>query len=208
MKKIALLVCVSLLLGACAGPKVTRVQPLSESADAPYGNVLVVTLFKSFDMRRYFEQEIVKQLKARGINAVASTSMMNTKTAINLDTFVAMVDKVNSDAVLLTQLVDLSTTSKVKDRSPEASYNLRPTYYVNVWSVELTEYVEPPGLEFKHSLTMATQLFSVRNEEPVWAIETNSKIAEDINGQTRGSTIADEAKAIINAMSRDGLLSR
>ena len=165
-------------------------------------------LFKSFDYRRYFEQEIVKQLKARGIEAVASTSMMNTKTPVNLDTFVAMVDQVNSDAVLVTQLVDLSTASKVKDRSPESTYNLRPTYYVNVWSVELTEYVEPPGLELKHSLTMATQLFSVRNEEPVWAIETNSKIARDVDGQTRGSTIALEAKAIISAMSRDGLLAK
>ena len=206
MKKIVSLVCVYLLLGACAGPTITRVQPLSESADAPYGNVLVVSLFQSFDMRRYFEQEIVKQLKAGGIDAVASTSMMDTKTPVNRDTFLAMVKEKNSDAVLVTQLVNLDTKSKIKDRSPEATYNIRPTYYYNVWSVELTEYEEPPGLELTHSLTMATQLFSARSQEPVWAIESSSKLKRNVDQQTSGTTIAAEAKGIISAMSRDGLL--
>lgn len=208
MKKTALLVCVSLLLGACAGPKVTLVQPLSESADAPYSNLLVVSLFKSFDVRREFEQEIVKQLKARGVEAVASTSMMNTKTPVIRDTFVAMVEQRNSDAILVTQLVDLETVSKVKDRSPQATYNVRPTYYYNVWSVELTEYAEPPGVEFKHSLTMATEVFSARSQQPVWTIESSSKLTVNIDQQERGTTIAAEAKAIISAMSRDRLLAK
>ena len=50
-------------LGACAGTTVTRVQELSESADAPYDNVLVISLFKSFDARRYLEDAIVKELE-------------------------------------------------------------------------------------------------------------------------------------------------
>lgn len=208
MKPIVLLVCLSLLLGACAGPKVTRVQVLSESADAPYDNLLVVSLFKSFDMRREFEQEIVKQLKARDIKAVASTSMMNTKTPANRETFLAMVAEKKSDAVLVTQLVNLETKSKVKDRSPQATYNLRPTYYHNVFSVELTEYAEPPGLELKHSLTMATEVFSARSQQPVWTIETNSSQVRNVDQQSSGTSIAAEAKAIISAMSRDGLLAK
>jgi len=208
VKKTVLVVCVFLLLGACAGPQVTRVQPLSKSADAPYENVLVISLFKSFDMRRFLEKEIVKQLKERGIDAVASTSMMNSKTPVNRDTFLAMVDELNSDSVLVTQLLDVDSRSKVKDLRPEATYNIRPTYYYNVWSVELTEYTAPPGLELKHSVTMATQLFSARSKEPVWAIETNSKLTRTADQQMRGTSLATEATAIISAMSRDGLLAR
>ena len=74
VKKSVLLVSVAVLLAACAGPQVTRTQPLDRSADAPYSNVLVVSMFKSFDMRRIFEREIVEQLEARGVKAVASTS--------------------------------------------------------------------------------------------------------------------------------------
>jgi hypothetical protein len=208
VKKIALILIAALLMSACAGPRVTRVQPLAESADAPYNRVLVVSLFSSFDLRRYFEQEVVKQLKARGIEAVASTSMMNTKTPVNRDTFVAMVEKLNSDAVVLTQLVDLDTSSKEKTYRAESTYNIRPTYYFNVWSVELTEYVQPAGLELKHQVTLATQVFSVLSKEPVWAIETTSTFTKDINDKRHGSSLPKEASAIINAMARDGLLAK
>ena len=209
MKKPVLLVCVALFVAAaCAGPSVTRVQHLSESADAPYDNVLVVTLFKSFDIRRYFEEEIVKQLKDRGVNAVASTSMMTTKTPVNRESVLAIVDKLGSDSVLVTQLVNLETASKVREANPESTYNVRPTHYYNVWNVELTEYEAPQGLELKHKITMAIEMFSASSTESVWSIETNSQISRDINQHTSGNTAQKEAKGIVGAMSRDGLLAR
>ncbi len=208
MKKTILAVFASLLLGACAGPSVTRVQTLAESADAPYDNVLVVTMFESFDLRRFMEREIVAQLKERDIDAVASTSMMTTKTPVNRETLSAIVKELNSDSVLVTQLVNLDTSSKIKNRRPQATYNIRPTYYYNVWGVDLTEYSEPPGLELKHQITMATQMFSTSDQQPVWTIESNSELSRNMDQQTRGTTVAAEAKAIINAMARDGLLAR
>jgi len=209
VKNSVLLVSVALFLVACASaPNVTRVQTLSEAADAPYNNVLVVSVFESFDMRRYLEEEIVAQLKSKGVNAVPSTSMMNTKVPLNRDTIVAMVDKLDSDSVLLTQLVHLDMTSKVKDRNPQSTYNVRPTYYFNVWSVDLTEYKEPVGLEIDHDITIAIQMFSVNAEGPVWAIETRSQLHRNIDQQMSGTSATDEAKGIVNAMSHDGLIGR
>jgi hypothetical protein len=208
VKKPVLLVCVAVFLAACTAPSVTKVQTLSETADAPYDNVLVVTLFESFDIRRYFEGEIVKQLENKGVKAVASTSMMNTKTPVNKETVLAIVDKTGSDSVLVTQLVSLETASKVREANPESTYNVRPTHYYNVWNVELTEYEAPPGLELKHTYTMAIEMFSVSTVSPVWAIETTSKLSRDINQNTSGTTAEDEAKGIVNAMWRDGLLAR
>lgn len=208
MKKSVLLICITVFLAACAGPSVTRTQALSETADAPYSNVLVVTLFESFDIRRVFEEEIVKQLKDKGIEAVRSTSMMTTKTPVNRETILAIVDKTGSDAVLVTQLLNLETSSKVREANPEATYNVRPTYYYNVWNVELTEYEAPPGLELKSKFTMATEVFSVSTVSSVWAIETSSKINRDINQQTSGTSNEAEAKGIVSAMLHDGLLAR
>lgn len=208
MKNRILLVCIVLCTTACAAPHITKTQALSESADAPYQNVLVVSVFESFDMRRYFEDAIVTELKGRGIEAVASTSMMNTKVPLNRDTILAMVDETGSDGVLLTQLVHLDTAKKVRDASPEATYNVRPTYYYNVWNVELTEYSEPQGLELLHTIVIAVQMFSVANQEPVWAIETASQLHRDINQQTSGTSTEDEAKGIVGALSRDGVIGR
>jgi hypothetical protein len=208
VKKTILLVGAALMLAACAGPKVTRTQPLAESADAPYDNVLVVSLFSSFDMRRLLEREIVKQLKSQGIDAVPSTSLISVKTPLNRESVLAAVEQANSDAVLVTQLLGGESSFKVRDRRPESTYNVRPTYYYNVWDLELTEYSEPPGLQAEHELTMATQVFSVRTKEPVWTIETRSKLKRNIDRQFSGTSISDEANAIAGAMARDGLLAR
>jgi len=195
------------LTAACAGPQITRVQPLSETADAPYGSVLVISMFDSFDMRRYLEGELVKQLNERGITAVASTSMMDTRTPVTRQTFVDMVEARGSDAVLVTTLANLDTSAKSKDASPEATRIFRPTYYYNVWSVELTEFVGPQDIEFTHSVVLSTQLYSVSKQSPVWAIESKTKLARD--HQNRGDTtfITNEAKAIVNYLAKDGLLA-
>ena len=208
MNKSLLIAGMALLLAACAGPTVTRIQPLDKSADAPYGDILVVSLFQSFDMRRFFEEEIVKQLQDRGVNAVASTSLIDVTTPLSRDSVLAAVDEAKSDGILVTQLLNSSTTARFRNQRPESTYNFRPTYYYNVWSVEYTEYVEPKGLEAQHDLTMATEIFSASTKEPVWTIETQSRLRRDVNQQFSGTSVADEAKAIANAMSRDGLLDR
>lgn len=208
MKKTVLLTGVAFFLAACAGPQVTRTQPLSGSADAPYSDILVVSLFKSFDTRRYLEQEIVRQLEDRGVDAVASSSLIGVREPLNRNTVLEAVDKADSDAVIVTQLLDINTSARLRDRRPESTYNIRPTYYFNVWNVEYTEYSEPQGLEAKHEFTMATQVFSVSTQEPVWTIETHSKLKRNVDRQFSGTSIVDEARAIVSSMARDGLLAR
>jgi hypothetical protein len=201
-----ILACMALALGACAGTQVTKVQKLSSSADAPYSNILVIALFESYDARVYLEKEIVKQLSERGVTAVASTSKMTPKVAANRETFLAMVDELDSDAVLVTRLVTHDADVKVKDMRPESTYNVRSTYYYNVWEVELKEYVQPQYMEFKHLIVLATQLYSASTREPVWAIESTSKIADTFDRPGGATIIRDEAKAITSHLSRDGAL--
>ena len=148
---------------------------LAEASDAPYKNVLVIFLAESFDSRRYLEMEIVKQLQQTGTLAVGSTSMMDTKTPVSRKTFLDMVERVNADAVLVSQIADLRAQGEVVNMNPESTYNFRPTYYYNVWSVELTEYEEPEAINFEIDLWLATQLYSVDSQDVVWAIEAETK---------------------------------
>jgi hypothetical protein len=207
IKKLVIVAAV-FLLSACTGPQVKRVQALSKTADAPYQNVLVVSLFELFDTRRWVEDAIVKELTARGITAIASTKLMNTKTPVTRQTFQAMVDEHGSDSVLISQLISLNSSAKANDARPEATRIIRPTYYYNMWSVELTEYVEPPFLTMKHEIRLATEMYSVSAEESVWAIESKSSIVTQRETQGDTSFITDEAKAIVRNLAKDGLLAK
>jgi len=194
-------------LGACAtGPQVTRTQHLSESSDSPYQNILVITLYSLFDSRRYLETEVVKKLSELGTRAVASTSLMDSRTPSTRQTFLKMVEAIDADAVLVTQLVSLETEGTMVDMSPEATYNIRQTYYYNVFSVDLQEYVEPQAVDFEHSLVLGTQLYSVLSKDVVWAIESKSRIDPDFGEVADYSIYVDEADAIVTHMSGDGLI--
>ena len=204
--------CVSgicVVLAACStGPQVTTTQKFAESADAPYKNLLVIFLADKFDSRRYLETEVVKKLTENGTQAVASTSMMDSRTPKTRQTFVAMVDDIGADAVLVTQIANLQSEATVVDMNPEATYNFRPTYYYNVWSVDLQEYKEPQAVDFEHSLALATQLYSVSSKDVVWAIESHSNIKQAFDQGPDYSIYIDEAKAIASSLRKDGLISR
>ena len=206
MTKKLILVGLALALSACSSTQITKVQKLSPSADAPYSNILVISLFESYDARVYLEKEIVKELSERGVTAVASTSKMTPKIPATRETFLAMVDELGSDAVLVTRLVNYDADVKIKDMRPEATHNVRATYYYNVWDVELTEYVQPQYMQLKHSIVLATQLYSASTREPVWAIESTSKIVDTFDRPGGATIIRDEATAITSHLSRDGAL--
>jgi len=209
LQRISTLAMFAIILGACAsGPKITRLTPLSESAGAPYGNILVLSLFKSFDNRRYLEQEIVKQLEDRGIKAVAMTSLADSRTPVNRKTLLELVERTNADAVLVTQIISFDTSSKSTDMRPQATYNIRPTYYYDVFSVELTEYVEPAIIQHRHDVALETDLFSADSQEKVWAIASERQVTEGLDRFGDYSVFVDEAKAIVRAMSSDKLIKR
>lgn len=203
------LVGLAAILGACSsGPQITRMQAVPEDADTPYSKILVITLLSSFDSRRYLETEVVRHLAELGTEAVASTSMMNTKTPVTRETFMAMVEKIDADAVLVTQLTSLESVGSVKDMRPKKTVNFRPTYYYNVFSVEVTEYMEPQGVEMKHSLVLSTDLFSVQNRESVWSIDSSSTFVFDHDQTQDYSVFVIEGNAIATSMRKDGLISR
>ncbi len=206
--KVLCIVAFAVTLFACASSKHVKIsQKLSDSADAPYKKVLVVALFSSYDSRRYLEMEVVNELSRRGTEAVRSTSMMDSRTPVNRETFLAMVEKIGADAVLLTQLTSHDAVVSQKDARPEATYNYWPTHYYNVFSVELTEYVEPPRQQAEHNLVLATQLFSVTSKDPVWGMESQSVFVEKQEDGLNQKVYVQEAQAIVGAMSRGGVIA-
>jgi len=207
-QRILFIVSLAFVLGACStGPRITKTQELSSAADVPYKNILVITLLSSFDSRRYLEEEVVAQLSGRGTRAVASTSLMDTRTPVVRETFMKMVRDIDADAVLLTQMVSLRSVGTMVDMNPESTINLRPTGYWNVFSVDTTEYVEPQAVDFEHSLVMKTDLFSVKSEDTVWGIESRSKFELGFDQAKDYRVIVDEARAIVSSLAGDGIIA-
>jgi hypothetical protein len=205
--RVLLFLGIAAVIGACSsGPQVTRTQELSETADTPYKKILVITLLSKFDSRRFVEEAIVSQFAELGIAAVPSTSLMDTRTPVTRATFQEMVEDLDSDAVLVTQMVSLRSVGTMVDMNPQRTLNLRPTGYWNVFTADVTEYVEPQAAEFEHSLVLLTELYSVRNKETVWGIQSSSDFKLGFDRIRDISVVDKEAKAITSYLSKDGLI--
>ena len=92
--------------------------------------------------------------------------------------------------------------------NPQETHIFRPTYYYNVWSYELTEYVEPKAVNFEHDLSLATQLYSVQSQDVVWAIESNTNIVQKFDQERNYQIYIDEADAIVGSLVRDGFVAK
>ena len=200
---------VATALAACAAvPQITRLEAQSAPADTPYKNILVVSLFDSFDSRRYHEKETVKALEDLGTQAVALTSQVDLREPVNRDTILPVVKKLGVDAVLVTQVSNLRTTAKAQNRRPESTHNIRPTYYYNVFSVELTEYEEPPAVQYNFDLALRADLFSVESKESVWAVASETKDKSELDGDRDYSKYVDQATAVVRALKQDRLIGK
>lgn len=206
--KSAILSLIAVLGSGCTSlPTVSTTSALPDSADGPYEHVMVVVLFSKFDTRRYLEDEIVKDLKAAGVDATASTSLMTTKTPFTREFIVESMTDLGSDALLVTQLADLEASGKIIDMRPEATYNVRPTYYVNVFSVDLQEYIEPQDVRITQELSTSSDLYSFKNQTKVWSMVTHSKFKENVDHMRDYSIFVREADAISGAMIKDGVIA-
>lgn len=207
-KKTALFIGLVALLSSCSSTThVTTTQEASVSIEEPFKKILVIALFDSFDSRAYLEKEVVLKLAEFGTSAAASTTMMNTKTPVTRATFMAMVDEIGADAALVTQLVSLESKGKVKDMRPRKTLDYWPTYYYNVFEVNVTEYVEPQSVEFEHTLVLATEMYSVEEREAVWAILAESRFTFDHEQTSDYNVYIKEAEAIAKKLLKSGLIA-
>lgn len=202
-----LLACALLSAGCASKPQVSTTQEVT-AADAPYRNVLVIALFESFDVRRYLEKEILVDLAEAGVEATAMTSTTDTRSIINRDTVIDRAERSNADGVLVIQLISLETTGKSVDANPDATYILRPTYYYNVWSVDLTEYVEPPFTQFTDQLALSSEMYSAQSKDQAWAIRSDWKIKEQLQPGTDYKVFTETAKSIVDRALRDGVIAQ
>lgn len=197
-----------ILVSACAsGPEITRLQTESDAAIPPYQRIVVVAIFESFDVRRYLERETVKALETAGTSAVAMTSLADSQVPLNRTSVVPLVERVGADAVLVVQPTSLRADVTTKDRSPQSSYNVRPTPYFNVFSVELTEYVEPPAVQYEHHLVLRSDLYSAESRQSVWAISASTEASSRLDSAADYSRFADQAVAIVDALKHDGMIN-
>ena len=167
------------LFSACASTTLDMTWRDPTYEGRPFTNVLVVGSTGNPDNRRIFEDVLVSELKGRGVQAVASYTLIPGEGDLKRDKVVEAVKTSGADSVLSTRLVGIETrTAQVPGQSPGAG------------DVDLYRYYSPmePQTTIRQDYRVAnleSNLFDARTGKMVWWGRSQTFPTTDIGRMSR-----------------------
>jgi hypothetical protein len=200
----------SLLFAACATTSMVGSWRDPEYSGAPFRQLLVVGITKDPHLRRSFEDIFSAQLRAGGVRAVPSYSLIQKDGPLDQVELADAVRKSGVDGVITTRVVNVDTKTDVSPGyttyfgAPMYPYAFYPPppgatlygYYTNTFAV-----YQPPTTYTYDEATLETSLFEARSGKLMWSGTT---VTFDIRASAKAS--ADLARIVIESLIKDKLI--
>lgn len=199
-------VCIMVVLAACSSTRVTSSWRSEDAINVNSRKVLVLGVMNNTNERaikEHMEQNLVADLRAVGINAVAASSEFSPKAFNNMNENRAMRSLKNKgyDAVMTIVLLD---KSKERVYNPGTVMYEPWGYYNRFWGYYRTMYgrVYSPGYYSTNtSYFWESNLYDLSNNKLLYSVQ--SKSFDPSSYQSLGR---EYAKQVINDMDKQGLL--
>lgn len=167
-------VIMAMFITACATTQLTSSWKDPSYKGQP-SKIMVIGVAKKPVIKRIFEDEFVKQLNVRGIDAIASYTVMPDKKQEDHAVIAAKLKELGADAVLISRLV----SKKTVQRYVPSSVYYPPSYYGNCWDYYgyCSQSVYTPGYtaEDEYAL-MEINLYDARNDKLIWSATSETEL--------------------------------
>lgn len=199
-----------LVLASCSSSKITSSWNDTDSVEstAKMKKIIVVGLFddKNRNLRRDMEEQLVKQLKTQGYDAITSYSVYGPKSFQNVsgDKAVRMAKQNNVDGVITIGLMD-----KTKERSYVPNNNWNNGFYgpyaFRPWGYYYRPYYMP-GFRSGYyqtniNYTFETNLYDVNSQKLLYSVQTQSN-----DPSTMSVLTYDYARSVIKDLRKSNVL--
>jgi len=202
MSKVAVFTIGALLLVSCTNTKISQswVEPGNKRV---YKDLLIIGIGESEHNRRAYESYFVEELKARGIEAEASYTMIRQNEDIDRNTVVKAIEGKDIDGVIVTHMVAVDEETVYR---PSMDYMpmYGGGYYGGLYSYypHVNTYVNQPGYYTTHdTYTLETNLYDVETEEMVWSARSRTFSPESVT-----EVVVDLTKLLINDLEEKNLI--
>jgi len=195
-------IAVAMSAGCVMPDRVVKLYQDPDFGGDPFSNVLVVGAHEDSDVRRRFENSVVRSLSAAGTDAISSIETMGSGQDITREALIAAAGTSGSDAVLITRLVDVQSQVEIEEgRSTAVAQRRSDVPLADFFRYDYAEYQDPMTITTVLTVVLATDLYSLADETRIWSVESTS-----FDKATVDATIDGASRAISDALSRDGLI--
>lgn len=159
---------------ACASTKFSAIWK-DETYQGHPKKILVINALQNPVNRRLFEDELVKTLKDRGIDAVVSYTVMPNAVLSNKNAIAAQAKEAGADTVLINKPISTRT---------DESLGAGPVYYDNLY------------------IKMQTDVYDMKSKRVVLSATAETWIRQDASAATN---IHSYVKELVNKLSQQGI---
>jgi len=191
------------LLTACASTTIVDQWESPGYSGGPFKRLLVVGITKEATVRRIFEDEFVRALRARGTDAVAGYMLIPEDGQVDRPRLERAVKESRADAVVITRVLRVEQKTQVVPGTPVLPGFGTDVYghYGTGWGGVWTGYASPPAVFQYDEVKAETKLFDARNAALVWAAQSDVFSPTDARKDS-----ADFAARIIAALASRKLI--
>ena len=140
--------------------------------------VFVMGVSQKATVKRYFEDEFARALKARGTDAITSYATIPQEKMTDKDFITAKIKELGADSVLVTTLVDKKTMDTYYP--PEVRYS--GPYYRGGWygyySRNYSYYATPGYVVREPVFVLETNVYDVKAEKPIFSALSETCISD------------------------------
>jgi hypothetical protein len=151
--------------------------------------IFIIGVSQNNNIRREFEDEFVKQLATKGIEAIPSHSILSPDKMLDKNTIVSKIKDLNIDGVIVTKLINKAGLS-----SPQKAMTYH-THYVE--SVHVTSRYRAS----QDHVMLETNLYDTKTEELVW-----SGLSESFLFRRTSDPIKPFIEVMIQRLSNDDMI--
>lgn len=195
LKKIVPILLVFLLLSSCAATRLTSVWKDEKYGGGVFNHIMVVGISEKSSNRKMFEDAFSMQLKAVGVNAVPSFTVIVSAKKLNKNTIQAAAEEIKADAILVTSLIAAEEKEiYIPPVSPSVTFGQR--YQFDHRFPKEGKYAHTPGhyIQQKH-VRLESNLYEAREKKMIW-----SATSETIDLETVDEIVNSLAKVVIKSL--------
>jgi hypothetical protein len=175
----------------------------SEIVSPGYERLLVIGVSPNPERRKIFEEDMVKDLKKRGVEAISWLETVSPDEEVTPETFDKYFRVEDLDAVLLTRVLNVEELPKTipsnKNKTPPSElYDNFYNYYEHV----RVKAQNPTDFESGTAVFLETHLYDTGDASLVWAGQSKSLVMNKPR-----IVIRDIAKVVVQTFAEEGIIN-
>lgn len=190
------------MAGCAPQTEVVKLFESDERGGKQYDRVLVVSESIDEHERERFEEMLAAAIADGENEAITSHSVVGLDAATTTDVIAQAVTESGADAVLITQIASVDTTTSINEGRVNVEPTCRKGDFYDPFLYDYPEVKEPDTVSVSHTVVVIASLYDGLSNDRLWTVQSTC-----FDKRSSMAFMADQSATIAAQLKKDRLLN-